>query len=507
MSQAPEPTPLTQAEPTPLRQLVYTLLIVVAAGLVGGRIMSVARIYEPYFYRDEGDPKDKRQSWRKVRPNPVPTHGDNDRSRWDTIRALVENGTYAIGVRTSTGPKENDFVDSGICTTDGWVTIDKILDPQTQKFYSSKPPLLPTILAGEYWLLFHAPHWVFHEHWSLEDPNKVFWVVRTILMTVNWFPFVLSLWILSRVVERIGTTDWGRLFVVATACFGTLVTPFSTTLNNHTVAAWSLVFALAPAVAIFSEGRRQPALFACCGLFAGFLAVTELPAASLAFLLFLLLLALTPRQTLLYFLPALFIPVAAFFATNYLATGSLKPTYTHFGGPEYEYAGSHWKLEEGKEPSGIDFAYLKEGRDDYAFHLLLGHHGAFSLTPVFLLSLAGLLPCLFGRSESNRRVRWLGALTLVVSAVVIVFYTAIVPARNRNYGGWTIGPRWLIWLTPLWLLVMTPAADWLGRRAWGRGLAYLLLAVSIFSAEFPPWNPWRHPWLYRLLDELGHIPY
>ena len=25
----------------------------------------------------------------------------------------------------------------------------------------------------------------------------------------------------------------------------------------------------------------------------------------------------------------------------------------------------------------------------YAFHLLLGHHGAFSLTPIFLLSLLG----------------------------------------------------------------------------------------------------------------------
>ena len=432
----------------------------------------------------------------------MPTHGDNDRSRWDTIRALVENGTYAIGVRTSTGPTENDFVDSGISTEDGWVTIDKVLDPPSQKFYSSKPPLLPTMLASEYWLLLHGLGW------SLEDPKKVFWVVRAILMTVNWLPFVLSLWILSRVVEpHRRPPDWGRIFVVATACFGTLVTPFSTTLNNHTVAAWSLVFALAPAVAIFTEGRRHPSLFACCGLFAGFLAVTELPAASLAFLLFLLLLALTPRQTILYFLPALLIPVAAFFATNYLATGSLKPAYTHFGGPEYEYAGSHWKLEEGKKNTGIDFAYQNESRAVYAFHLLLGHHGAFSLTPVFLLSLAGLASCLFGRSESNRRLRWLGALTLLVSAVVIVFYTAVVSDRNRNYGGWTIGPRWLIWLAPLWLLVMTPAADWLGRRAWGRGLAYVLLAISVFSAEFPPWNPWRHPWLYRLLDELGYIPY
>ena len=38
----------------------------------------------------------------KVRPDPSATHGDNDRSRWDTIRALVEDGTYAIGKREIT---------------------------------------------------------------------------------------------------------------------------------------------------------------------------------------------------------------------------------------------------------------------------------------------------------------------------------------------------------------------------------------------------------------------
>jgi len=32
--------------------MVYMLLITVAAGLVGGRILGVARVYEPYYYRD-----------------------------------------------------------------------------------------------------------------------------------------------------------------------------------------------------------------------------------------------------------------------------------------------------------------------------------------------------------------------------------------------------------------------------------------------------------------------
>ena len=38
---------------------------------------------------------------------------------------------------------------------------------------------------------------------------------------------------------------------------------------------------------------------------------------------------------------------------------------------------------------GIDFArtYHGETRDQYAFHLFLGHHGYFSLMPIWLLSL------------------------------------------------------------------------------------------------------------------------
>jgi hypothetical protein len=87
--------------------------------------------------------------------------------------------------------------------------------------------------------------------------------------------------------------------------------------------------------------------------------------------------------------------------------------------------------------------------------------------------------------------------------VVISFYII----RTHNYGGWTNGPRWLMWLTPLWLLCMLPVADRLGTRRWGRVLALLLLALSVMSASYQLWNPWRHPWIYNLMDAAGEIPY
>src|SRR5439155_7829 len=119
----------------------------------------------------------------------------------------------------------------------------------------------------------------------------------------------------------------------------------------------------------------------------------------------------------------------------------------------------------------------------YAFHLLVGHHGVFSLTPIFLFTAATLVCFLLGSAG-----QWLGLnaqglkerikdqppsslqaivlLTAVLSLIVIGFYIFGVNDRNRNYGGWTTGLRWLVWLTPFWLLSMLPSVDWLAQRRW-----------------------------------------
>jgi hypothetical protein len=82
---------------------------------------------------------------------------------------------------------------------------------------------------------------------------------------------------------------------------------------------------------------------------------------------------------------------------------------------------------------------------------------------------------------------------------VILFYLA----ASDNYGGFTNGLRWLMWLTPMWLTCLLPMVDLLAENRWGRRFAYVLLAVSIFSVSYEPWNPWRHPWIYDLMIECG----
>ncbi|MBI1916665.1 MAG: hypothetical protein HYS12_18310 [Planctomycetes bacterium] len=477
-------------EPAPLRRHLYVLLILVAGCMALGRILNAELVYEPSLYRKAGEPPSAGRPWPPDRPEPMPTFSSNDRSRWATVRALVDNGTYVIGHRDpSKATAKNKYGDDGIVFEDGWQTVDKVMNPETRDFYSSKPPLLPTLMAGEYWLLKHAFGWSITTHrWA---------VVRTIVLTFNWLPWLLYLWLLSRLVERFGATDWGRLYVFATGCFGTLMTPFLISISNHTVATCSALLALYFAAQIFLSESPRAWWFALAGFFAAFTATDELPAASFTAALGLLMLWRFPRQTLLFFAPAAAVPVAAFLLTNHLAISDWKPAYSKFGTDWYQYEGSHW----GKDPDpvkpGIDFARLKEDRLTYAFHVLVGHHGLFSLTPIFLLAVIGML---WGIA---RLWAGLAGLTLVLTVIVVGFYLI----KSDNYGGWTAGPRWLMWLTPFWLLAMLPVVDRLGKSRGGRALAYLLLAVSVMSMSYPAWNPWRHPWIYRFMDENGWIPY
>jgi hypothetical protein len=514
----------------PMRRNIYRLLTIVAVAAVCARILSVERVYEPSIHREEPppdpaaialplaatslldttifvaaagerwawiDPNGPTRTWAHSRPAPSPTFSSNDRSRWAMVRALVDEGTFAIG-RREYGPS-GKYRDVGIVFEDGWQSIDKVLHPQTKLYYSSKPPLLPVIAAGEYWLLQKL------FAWRIEKQTKR--VVCTILLTINALPFAIYLTVLARLIERYGRTDWGRLFTFAAACFATYLTTFANTFNNHTVAAYTTLFAVAPLLALparVGEGRvgvswTLPGRFATSGFFAGLTACFELPAAAFLVALGVAALIIDWRRTLLAFVPAALIPIAAHFALNYAELGDWKPAYEKIDSEWYRYEGSHWNAQ-GVNRRGIDYAGDQESRPTYAFHLLLGHHGLFSLTPIWLLSAAGLTTTLLARPGPDpnwRRVQWA---TAAVSVIVIVFFAAIV--STVNYGGWTSGPRWFFWLTPLWLLALLPAADRVTTRA-GRFVAYLALALSVFSVTFVGINPWRHPWVYQAMEAWG----
>jgi hypothetical protein len=194
---------------------------------------------------------------------------------------------------------------------------------------------------------------------------------------------------------------------------------------------------------------------------------------------------------------------AAFFGTNFIAHNSLRPPYMHRSADDnwYEYTytvngrerQSYWL-----DRQGIDRG--EESKANYALHVLVGHHGIFSLTPVWLLSLGGIWMWLRSGDRARRELALLvGLLTLAC----LVFYIGLRPQEDRNYGGMTSAFRWMFWFAPLWLVVMVPAADRLARSAAGIAFAAVLLTISVLSASYPTWNPWTHPWIYNWMEWSG----
>ncbi len=439
-----------------LRRTVYALLIVSSLATVAGRILAT-----------------------QSRDGHTPFFSANDRSRWSTISALVDEGTYAI---------------DQVRRRPGWKSIDMVRHPDRQqkmRYYSSKPPLLPTLLAGPYWIIKTVTGASFATH--------PFAVARGMLLLTNLLPLAAFLILLTSWVEAHGQSDFGRIFVVGCACWGTLLIPFANSLNNHLPAAICVLITLLCVLRVWQDVRRgwqdeEPPnwLFAVAGLSAAFAAANELPALSFLVLAGLTLGWLCPKQTIFVFVPAVVIVAVAFFGTNYLAHDSFRPPYAHRepGNNWYDYPGSYWI----QNRQGVDLG--EPSRAVYLFHVLIGHHGFFSLTPIWILSLAGSVAYLVGRSGSDR---YLAGATLGLWVVCVVFYVGMRPLGDRNYGGVASGFRWLFWLIPLWLMCLVPAADWLAERRWRQVLGLSLLAVSIVSATIPAQNPWTHPWIYRWL--------
>ena len=343
-------------------------------------------------------------------------------------------------------------------------------------------------MAAEYWVIYNATGKSLGTH-----PYEI---GRFMLITINGACLLLIFVFTARLVERLGTTDWGRILVMATCVFGTFLTTFAITITNHLPAAACTAVLLDTLVRIWLDADRRWWTFAAAGLFSALLAGNEIPAALLSAAVSVLLLWLAPRKALIAYLPAALLVTAAFFFTNWVAVQSLKPAQMHRSGNDnwYEYEGSYWHNRQGIDQGQKSAAV-------YSFHVLLGHHGIFSLTPIWCLSLFGAGLWLL---RGERRLKFCTLLASGVTLVCLAFYIWW-PGVDRNYGGTASGFRWVFWMAPMWLVLMLPAADLLSHRRWTRGVGLVLLALSALSAPIPPGTPGLPPWIMNFLGYLGWL--
>jgi hypothetical protein len=471
----------------------------------------------------------------------------NDAARWNTIWSLAEHNTYQIFDTEKEAQRFGVGVQYGTIDKVQRITADVVQpldadgkpvdDPSKQvvpRFYSSKPPLFPTAVS----FLVKAIR-PFGPPIVKDDPGKptvgtAHMYFKPTLMIVNVVPLIGFLMLFARYLQREAETDFSWLVCLVIASFGTMMSGYMTTLNNHVMAATSAGLALLLLLPTWYEGRWNPWRLLLGGTMVAWTAANELPAAGFVILALLLTLRRTLIGTLLFFLPPVILIGCAFFYTNYQTFGSYVPAYLQK--ELYDYEDSYWRAPE--KMSAIDALSTPDAKGnyregprvpvealtkikqslapskdsdkpvalflsrDYLLHMTVGHHGVFSMTPIWLFSIWGVLVLLYRGTGWERLV----ALAWIALTLTVFFFYCCVNTE-RNYGGFCQGMRWLIWLTPFWLLYLPRGINAVAQSRFGRGLVLFCSFVSIFSAACAWQNPWTYSWIHRVLIWIGVVTY
>ncbi|MCC6511042.1 MAG: hypothetical protein IT423_18210 [Pirellulaceae bacterium] len=493
----------------------------------------------------------------------MPFHSANDRSRWCSVAALGGYGQFEIDPFLQIrDPKTKRRT---------WNTIDMVRHrgrDGRQHYYSSKPPLLSAMHAGVYAIVRAVT--------GLSLVSQPFTTARIILFLVNWLPLAGFWWLWGKYWQQQSKSLWAFTVIMLLMLWGTFVSTFANTLNNHLPGAIAAGMSLWALLKIIYDGQPARRWFILAAASAAMCAVCELPALSWVAAVCLLLIQVDFKKAVMGVLVGMLPITLAFMIVNYLAHGDLRPPYAHRAvgplvttldlpastddptasalstlqlaqGPIvaavrdkdyqlsdaakiqvtrtpgvhelwddatqyrfalviegqsikvhqwddwYDYPNSYWYPDSKK---GVDKG--EPSRAVYLFHTTFGHHGLFSLTPMWLLlplgawSIWQLSTGAFIRRLFDLRVQVMLAI-VATSLVCFVFYM-LRPLEDRNYGGVSCGFRWMHWFAPLWCWLVGHALGHIRHNGW-RAIVWLALGLSIFSACVPWQNPWTSPWL------------
>ncbi|HKA91444.1 MAG TPA: hypothetical protein VKE22_27465 [Haliangiales bacterium] len=344
--------------------------------------------------------------------------GWNQNSRFDLVRAIVDEGTLRIDdYHRNTGDKAR------------W----------NGHYYSDKAPGLalaavPAVAAARPFVA------------------DVAWLSWLATLWTAALPTALAAWLLAGAARRLGASEGGATF--AALAFG-LATPawaYATLFFGHALATFCLVAAFAAATALPASAR--PLLLGLAiGLAVGWGTITEFPTAPPGLLICGFALAQAAAPSRLRVAAGIaaggLVAVGAFVAYNVAAFGAPFQTgYTHLEG---------WSgMREGF--MGVTWPKL-----DILFEISFGgYRGLFFFAPVLVFAPLGWL-------TAPRRAGG-------VAAAIVVYYFLFNAAYKYWHGGWSFGPRHLAPALPFLALLL--AFAWSRGRT---PLRALLVAASLVS--------------------------
>ncbi len=461
------------------------------------------------------------------------TRIDNDKSRMASVDSLVKRGAWVI--------EESRFYKTN---TPVGTIIDKVYI--NDQFYSSKPPVMPFLMAGEYWVLYKLGL-------DFDDDRHIQFLVWILTFTSTGIPFLLIGVFFKWAARWFIDDPLVRLVGLFILLFCNELLGFSQTVNNHVPAGSLFFISMVLALGLVHKKiQPTPLNFFWTGLVAGLLPTVDIPAAFFCIPLWLYLVTAFPRQTLIWFTLGALPPLALHFVLTYVISGQWKPFY--LVKEYYEWPGSYWGL-----PMAMDAAGEYENKPTNFFHLSVGRKGLFSLYPTLLLSVAyifyviGLKKSLVNRVTEilylavvpvcgwmawayNRDTRWIPEVSLffymifafapfilvalmvrrmnastetvepvlamesigmgILTLIWIVFYTF----KQSNYGGSATGYRWFMFFTPSFQFFGILALSRL-KQGWVWGLVCVLIGIGFYSSWQATVQPWsmNYDWPIRYL--------
>ena len=391
--------------------------------------------------------------------------GDNDASRLATVQSLVELRTFSIDHLALGKTGDRVFVNN--------------------HFYSEKLPL-PAVLGA----IVYAPLFLAGLRLNL-GVNAATYLITLIVIKGLWLGGLVAFY------DALGftrLTDRMRLWLTLALGIASLYFTWSSTFNNHSVAASFLIIGFDMLLRARLSGAEKRHLF-WAGLCLALAGSADAPSGAF-YVGGLVYLAADSRmrRAAAYYLFPLLITVVPTLAVNYSISGSLVPV--QMVRAYFQYPGSKWLGPKGNELSGTG---INTGRflAEYVFNSLVGSRGFILYNPLLFLA----IPLLARECAAGRKFRGEGLLVGIATAVIVAYYLLY----TNNYGGWSYSVRFFVPLVPLLFFFLHPFLE--EPTAARKAVFGALFALSTAIAAIGVISPWSHLYLsgYPLIANLMQL--
>lgn len=321
----------------------------------------------------------------------------NEASRMATVESLVDYHSFII--------------DNSRFATH---TADKYM--YEGHFYSDKPPILAI-----YGSLFYALLKVF----GISFNNNYALTYYLLVLLVIGVSTCIGLVYFYKTLKIFKVSDkWSNVVLLVTGT-GTLLLPYSTVFNNHTVSGVLLILSFYSLLQL-EKNIKYSVLSGLLLTLAGSIDITTFVFVPFCFIVFFN----KPFKSIVAFLLPCVLVMAIYFLLNVYTSGGVIPPAMNK--TLWNYPGSAF----GEESlSGLVDHKSFLDLSKYAFHMLLGKRGLLSYTPIILFSLLGFIK-VFLKQDFKYKKEYLFIF------IACLAYISMYIFRSNNLSGDAYGIRW-----------------------------------------------------------------